>query len=351
MAEIDVTTVHALTSLQGGNNLRARTAVAPGNGSQQLLYDGYFYGTVKKGTTPVAGAKVCLHHPDSGIILDAVLSDVNGKFVFKDKETNISLYHIFAYDPDTGAPLNVARRSGLTPTTQRNGHILLPSLRTLSYVQPSFSEAEIFALLAHWENYNDSSGNGHTMSFPGGTPNIVGTAAKPGFGNCGDWNPPNRAIIAHANQFTFPKTFVVDCQAIFNAGMTVDVFGSALTDANTGAWRVRINDTAHTMEFFHNIGGGLVSLCSGTIATWGGYRHFCVSRSNGVIYLYMDGAVIASAASNHTYGDSSGICFGGNPGGTNSGNGRMDEFRVLKGYSDTNGASGFTAPTAPYANP
>lgn len=84
-----------------------------------LKYDGAIYGIVRKGAVPVAGAEVHLHHRGSSVILALTYSGSDGRFTFADLET-VDKYHVFAYDPNTGAPLNVARRAEVAPTTKRN---------------------------------------------------------------------------------------------------------------------------------------------------------------------------------------------------------------------------------------
>lgn len=118
MADVTVLQLPQLLSLQGTLASPGYRAFSSTSGTD-AEYQGRFYGVVKRGTTLIAGAIVCVHHRDSAIILRSTLTAADGTFSFVDLELG-GTYHIFAYDPNTGAPLNAARRAEVAPTASKN---------------------------------------------------------------------------------------------------------------------------------------------------------------------------------------------------------------------------------------
>mgnify|MGYP003775531899 CR=1 FL=1 len=207
-------------------------------------------------------------------------------------------------------------------------------------------------VLLHFDgNVVDSSGNG--VAFTAGSVNYV--SGK--FGQCSSIaTAPSQHAINTTGEFAkihnllgdYTIDFWLDFDS-FNAqyqgigmyfGRTASytsILGMAISRGSYGAF---------SLEVFYQAGATIVT--SSVTSTFG-WKHVCIQKTNGNIYLYLNGVLLGSNTfpnANATFSPSTNTDLIVGEQGNSGHSTKIDEFRIIEGVAFN--LSGFTPPTQAY---
>ena len=210
-------------------------------------------------------------------------------------------------------------------------------------------------VLLHFDgNVVDSSGNG--IAFTAGP--VVYTSGK--FGQCSSITSEPGYFGSHATNVTgeFAKIhnllgdytidFWLDFDS-FNAqyqGIGMH-FGRTASYSNIlGISISRGSYGAFSLDVFYQAGATIVT---SSVTNTFGWKHVCVQKTNGNIYLYLNGVLLGSNTfpnANTTFSTSTNTDLIVGDQGTSGHSTKIDEFRIIEGVAFN--LSGFTPPTQAY---
>lgn len=247
----------------------------------------------------------------------------------------------------------------ITPNTLAGGGgIPAPALGQIGHLNaPVAAVAGTAApvLLMHLDTGYYDATRRHVAITPNAYAGISTTTTHFGSGSFYDTNANNNGNVAvtdNLGDFTFTGDFTIDLWWYYPSGGTgwsgCGLFdnGDTAGDSNT-LWIYQAyywNGSANVQTLGANVGGiAIIDTVALVGATW---YHVALTRQGSNLYLFKNGALVASGTYSGTLTPSHGVFVGSsNTGYPNQGN--LDELRVVNGTAVW--TSNFTPPTAPYA--
>jgi hypothetical protein len=213
----------------------------------------------------------------------------------------------------------------------------------------SFGSPAILGLLCHFDAVSsaailDYSGTNKTITKTSDA-NQGSTPAK--FGSYAAFNSSGYLSVSDSADFVFgTRDFTVDFWFNQTSNTGNRCFFDTRYSTNNGFALYSSTSGDNRLRYVSNGGPTVVGT---TALTNGVYHHVAVVRYDGVVKVYLNGALEMSVADTTNYsGTTNQIRLFNSFAGSQAYNGYLDEFRVVKNLAAWTGP--FTPPTAPYAN-
>ena len=154
--------------------------------------------------------------------------------------------------------------------------------------------------------------------------------------------------IPHSTDFEFgSEDFSIDCW-VRPSNISASQFIACEHNYGTlGSYYLTITSTGKLMSYLYYSSNSNVQITSDASLTLNEWNHVFVGRTNGVMYLGLNGTVKSAALTQTLVNPNTVFTIGEQTNGSNYYAGYLDEFRISKGICRWN--ANFTPPTAPYS--